>query len=455
MGRVVRPRGFMKNTIVIALMVAFYSATLSAQNQETVLYTFGTNGGVNDGVGPNGIVADAIGNLFGTTMAGGTGVEMPCYGNSQGCGTIFALTPSPGGAWTETSLYNFCSILSCLDGAIPQGGLVLDKDGNLYGTAAFGGPNAQTLQCPVGNPALGYGCGVVFELSPPPIPGGSWAYQVLYNFSGGTSDGCFPSVGPLTWDAVGNLYGVTTSCGVANAGTVFKLSPPSLPGNTWTESVLYSFCQKPNCADGKTPSGILAFDTQGNLYGATEYVGKRTLGGMAYQLSPNRGGTWTETVLYAFTEESGDFPVAGVMFNGGSLYGTLAYGGSGLDNYGCVKIQRQVNCGGVFRLSRKPGGGVNETSFLFDGPNGGAPFAGLLFDGSTLYGSTAYGGNVGGLGTVFRIQGNTEEVLYKFCQLGDCVDGVGPGPIVISKGNLYGVAQGGASRQGVVFQIAP
>ena len=110
-----------------------------------------------------------------------------------------------------------------------------------------------------------YGCGVVFELSP--NSGGGWSETILYSFCSATgcTDGAQPEAG-LIFDAAGNLYG--TAGGGANAGgVVFELSPNS--GGGWTESVLYNFCSLTNCADGQLPSGAVTFDLAGNLYGTT------------------------------------------------------------------------------------------------------------------------------------------------------------------------------------------
>jgi uncharacterized repeat protein (TIGR03803 family) len=165
---------------------------LSPSGAYTVLHSF--TGG-SDGSAPNGLIADSAGNLYGTTEIGGHG------------GTVFKLSPpaNPGGAWTETVLYSFCSKPGCSGGS-PRAALIADSAGNLYGTTSQGGG------------ASGCGgntCGTVFKLS----PGG--AYTVLHTFSG--SDGANPQAG-LIADCKGNLYGTTASGGAFFRGTAFELT---------------------------------------------------------------------------------------------------------------------------------------------------------------------------------------------------------------------------------------
>jgi uncharacterized repeat protein (TIGR03803 family) len=160
---------------------------------ETVLYSFG---GGTDGDGPlAGLIFDAAGNLYSTTLRGGT----------YNYGTVFELTPIAGGGWTEKLLHSF--IYDGTDGNLPYAGLIFDAAGNLYGTTVNGGT---------------YQAGTVFELTP--TANGNWTEQVLHNFGSGT-DGSLPYAGLIT-DATGNLYGTTNSGGSNNYGTVFEFIPP-------------------------------------------------------------------------------------------------------------------------------------------------------------------------------------------------------------------------------------
>src|SRR5271168_3708065 len=168
-----------------------------------VLWSFG--GAPNDGaVSKGSLISDSAGNLYGTTSAGGDSTAPVCFG---GCGTIFELSPNGDGTWSEVVLYSFCANYSgftCPDGASPEAGLVFDSKGNIYGTTSQGG-----IQCALNSA----GCGAVFELSPPALPGGNWTESVLHTFCSNYNnsqclDGNFPS-SPLTIDASGNLYGTT------------------------------------------------------------------------------------------------------------------------------------------------------------------------------------------------------------------------------------------------------
>jgi uncharacterized repeat protein (TIGR03803 family) len=427
--------------VLLTLLVGLCCGFASAQAGYSVLYAFGTKGGTNDGWSPNGgLVFDAVGNMYGTTGVGGGVISALC---PYGCGTVFELSPVAGGGWTETLLHVFSD---SQDGLNPSSGLVFDAHGNLYGTTL--GDGSEGCQ--------GTDCGTVFELSPE--PNGAWTETVLYSFKG-RPDGQGP-VGPVVFDVSGNLYATTNTGGPNDYGTVFELSPPSFPGGDWTESVLYDFCQVgglQECSDGASPSAGVVLDSFGNLYGTAAIGGRARFWGLAYELSPNSGGTWTETVLYEFNQKNGGTPEAGLSFDAfGNLYGTLEYGG--LKAAHCFQETfppYSRACGGAFRLTPKAGGGWSELSFLFNGNDGGNPLARLVLDGATLYGTTYQGGY--GYGTVFRITGTDETVLYKFCHgLPPCADGGGPWGITLNGGRLYGVTEaGGAYSQGVVFSIAP
>jgi uncharacterized repeat protein (TIGR03803 family) len=182
--------------------------------------------GGNDGDRPfAGLIADQAGNLYGTTYNGGGG---PYFVGC--CGTVFEVSPpaAPGDPWTETVLYSF---QGGTDGGAPDGSLVFDQTGNLYGTTTQGGQNAE---CP--------NCGTVFELTPPANVGGAWTETILHRFTGliDNSDGAGP-IGALVFDKAGNLYGTTYVGGLLSDGTVFQLSPPTTPGGSWTETTIYGF----------------------------------------------------------------------------------------------------------------------------------------------------------------------------------------------------------------------
>jgi hypothetical protein len=360
----------------------------SASWKEKVLYSF--QGGTNDGSVPaGGVVFDKAGNLYGATTDGGM---------------VYQLAPpaKQGDPWTETILYVFQGN-SKGDGANPSGGLVIDGSGNLYGVTAYGGTGNCVL--------LGglVGCGTVYEVSPPKVRGEPWTETVLYSFPT-AKQGYLPN-GDLVFDSAGNLYGATTFGGSkgttcdgfygGQCGVVFKLNPPKTKGGKWTEKVLHNFASG---TDGANPNGGLVLDGKGNVYGTT-FGGGNESGecgtggcGTAFQLSPSaqKGGVWTDKVLYRFNGQNGANPAAGPVFGrDGKLYGTASAGVTSGN-------------GAVFDLAAPPGGG------------------GLW----------------------------KETVLYRFT---DGIDGTSPqtSPIFDASGNLYGVALGGGTHRGVVFRLKP
>lgn len=252
----------------------------------TVLYAFGR---YPDGSGPNGnLVFDSAGNIYGTTE----------YGGENAFGTVFKLTYS-GGSWTESVLYSF---MGGADGSTPLDGVVMDSAGNLYGTTRFGG--AQNCSD---------GCGTVFELSP---SGGGWTEKVIYTFQG-PPNGYEPWVG-LTMDSSGNLYGTTYEGGSGGGGTVFELSPA---GGSWNFNVIYNIA-----GNGGGPRGRVAMDSAGNLYDSFTFP--PTL----FKLTPS-GGSWTYTDLHDFSNHDGTYPAGNLAIDSqGNVYGTCS--SEGQDLYG-------------------------------------------------------------------------------------------------------------------------
>jgi uncharacterized repeat protein (TIGR03803 family) len=299
----------------------------------SVLHSF--QGGTSDGAYPQGLVRDAAGNFYGIAPSGG----------SAGMGVVFKITPSG----VETVLYNFtnpnvvplstvqldssgniygiaaggvnfsglvfkidtgnnysvlytfCSLANCADGEQPVSGLLKDATGNFYGTTTFGG--ASNL-------------GTVFRLSPEGVE------TVLHSFSG-NGDGSYPWVETLRQDASGNLYGVTSTGGVNDptnlgpGGTLFKL--PEAGG---ADTVLYSFCSLPNCADGYVPEGPVAIDKAGNFYGVTFLQNlSTTLVSKVWEVTKDG----KEIVLHTFVENNS--PGGGIVIDStGTLYGPVSGG---------------------------------------------------------------------------------------------------------------------------------
>jgi uncharacterized repeat protein (TIGR03803 family) len=153
-----------------------------------------------------GVVFDSAGNLYGTTYYGGTSTA--CF---HGCGTVFKLTPQADGTWRGATIYNFQG--GANDGAWPQAGVILDSQGDLYGTTTQGGLSGPDCEDNLT-------CGVVVELTPG--TNGQWTETVLHRFSG--TDGAMP-MAPVIRDAQGNLYGTTFTGGSFGRGVVFEITP--------------------------------------------------------------------------------------------------------------------------------------------------------------------------------------------------------------------------------------
>lgn len=349
------------------------------------------------------------------------------------------------------------------DGAGPEGGLVPDSAGNLYGTTANGGVHslgtvfkldttgretalhsftgqedgAHPLYVTLIQDSTGYlygttyeaghGYGVIFKLN------SKGKETVLRTFSGW--DGANPYAGVIR-DAKGNVYATTIAGGSENLGAVFKLT------GFRKGKVLHSFRET---SYGYDPVGPLVQDAKGNLYGTTIAAGG-IAGGVVFKL--NKRGK--ETLLHDFTgEPDGDLPYAGLILDrAGTLYGTTEQGGT-------------TNLGTVFEIDTA---GKEVVLYSFTGePDGNGPGPGsLLMDAKgTLYGTTVLGGTAN-MGTVFTLDtAGNEKVLYNFTGKGD--GGLpSAGLIVDANGNLYGTASQGGDLScnppygcGVVFKLTP
>ena len=327
--------------------------TVSGGWTESVVYSF--TGGA-DGGNPVyvDLIFDAAGNLYGTTASGGT----------SNLGTVFELTPTNGGGWTEHVLYSFAG---GLDGAYPYSGLVFDGAGNLYGTTSGGGAS---------------GAGTVFELTPG--TSGQWTEAVIHSFNG--KDGKSPE-GGLTFDGKGRLYGATLEGGNQGVGVVFRLTP--FTGGHWKETVLHSFT---GGRDGGYPvNGRLVFDQAGNLYG-TVSGGAKFQRGAVFSLVQVPTG-WRERVLFSFEGLFAANPFGGLIIDQqGNLYGTCA-NGNGI-----------TSLGAVFEVSPVSGKWVERTLHLFHQRDGQFPEASLFRDtAGNLYGTTLQGGTYN-MGVVFEVK---------------------------------------------------
>ena len=405
-------------TFCAAILWLAAVATTSAEGQTfKVLYSFA--GYPTDGGGPGaGLLMDASGNLYGTTSYGGNVNGAKCARSGYvGCGTVFKLDANG----VEAPLHNFTG---GGDGATPRSNLIMDANGDLYGTTTFGGDTNNCVD-------TGYaGCGVVFKLS-------GATETVLHRFSGG-GDGAFPEAGVIM-DARGNLYGTTLESGEFSDGVVFKLAGEK-------ETVLHSFTGGKD--GGYVPAGLI-MDAKGNLYGTAAFGGDLKCDypggcGVVFKLAGKQ-----LTVLHSFKDSpDGDAPYAALLLDpDGNLYGTTASGG---EPYGAGTVF-EVSASGKERVLHR-----FRVNYKVQ-HDGEEPQAAVVRDAQgNLYGTTQAGGPIGG-GVVYEITADgKEKILHDFCT-GDCSDGVFPNGLIIdAQGNLYGTAfGGGVNNSGTIFMITP
>lgn len=359
--------------------------------------------------------------------------------------------------------YSIIHTMQNSDGLFISGGVVLDKAGNLYGTAGDGGPSGLSS------------AGTVFKVDP------TGTLTVLYNFQGG-ADGGYPAA-PLVRDSKGNLYGTTPyegsgSCpGGIGCGTVFVVD------DTGAEKVLHSFAGYPN--DGWYPFAGLVRDPKGNLYGTTQYGGSRDVGTV---FKIDKSGK--ETLLHSFNLTDGENPLAGLIRDhAGNLYGTTAEGGisgngtifkidasgnftsihsfDGVDGsyprstllldskgnlYGTTGAGGSSGCGTAFMY--KPNGSVNVLHVFTCGLDGGFPRSNLVSSKGKLWG-TAIEGGAYGVGTLFTVTKRGKfEVVHDFSNLPDGADPYA-GLVKDSSGNLFGTTEMGGIGDGAIYKITP
>jgi len=348
------------------------------------------------------------------------------YGGNTGYGTVFKLAHK-GSGWTFSPLYNFAG---GNDGATPLARVIFGSNGTLYGTTSDQAMEQGTF-------------GTVFNLRPPASACKSvlcpWSETVLHRFTANGNDGITPGYGDVVFDKAGNLYGTTINGGTNDRGIVYELTPS---GGSWTESILFNF----GSGLGVYPYNGVIFDNAGNLYGTTyEDEDGPTVYGTVYQLTPSGSG-WTENILHSFQEASdGAYPFGGVIFDQvGNLYGTTAYAGPS-------------GAGTVFQLTPSNGTWTLTVLHSFAGSDG--PFGGLTMDAAgNLYGMT-YADGANNFGSVFKLTpsggGWTYTDLYDFTGKDD--GGYPFGTVAFdANGNLYGTASAfGKNGYGVVWEITP
>lgn len=394
-----------------AVFMAAFTTTQARAQTETILHNFTGQPDGQFSYAP--LIFDSLGNLYGTTAGGG----------SHGGGTVFKLTPNGSGGWAETILYSFGG--SSDSASEPNGGLTFDSAGNLYGTTYYGGQNDY---------------GTVFQLK---SKSGHWSSRVLHSFNNNEKDGFYPQ-SAVVLDSAGNVYGTTPEGGPANGGIVYEL----VVGSTgqYTERILHSFANPLNqVANSSQP---LIFDSVGDLYGVSMVGGKNNFG-LAFELTPQTGGSWKYKVLWSFGGVSGNYPRSNLLFDSaGNLYGTANSGDNGF--------------GTLYELSPTASGTWTEKSLAAFDTFGYAeyPTGNIAFDAAgDIYG-TSFDGGPSNLGTVWEASPAgtdawTQTVLHNF---GTGTDGSYPGGGVVLDGfgNIYGTTTiGGTASLGTVWEVTP
>jgi uncharacterized repeat protein (TIGR03803 family) len=442
-------RGIMRKTLgtaaVIAAALAFVRLGAPPASGQTLqaLHNFCARLQCADGSSPNyRLTRDSDGVLYGTTGEGGV----------RAGGVVFALF-NAGSGWKSKVLYNFCA-----DGTQPQGSVIVDTDGNIYGTTFLGGAN---------------GAGTVYELTHD-VAHDTWTESVVYNFcsrDGACTDGMQPLSG-LTYagassgapyDGTSPLYGTTVRGGANLGGVVYALTPH---GASWSQRVLHAFCGTGGnaCTDGMGPVAAPILDSGGNLYGTTQNGGAHALGA-AYKLTPDGGNRWTETVLRDFCSAAncadGSMPQSELTIDAaGDLLGVAPNGGDTGPACG------NSGCGVLYEIAGNGTYSVLHTFCATDCRDGAVPldYGGLVPDGfGNLYGTTNVGGGHKFAGTVFKFDGTTLTTVKTFCPNQNCAHGGSHprgGVILDPSANIYGTTvlggkYGQISQSGTVFKITP
>jgi hypothetical protein len=396
---------------ILLLTLAFTASALAAGPKNKIIYNF--TGGL-DGSEPfSGLTPGANGILYGTTENDGS---LACMEGGS-CGVVYSLTPpQSGGSWTQSVLWDFSNSDTA---SSPPGGVVFDRQGNLYGA----------------------GLDTVYQLVPGQ-GGGSWTFNSIYSSNSGfvdtptvdaagnvyvastdvfelspTSGGLFTAktisteggIATFAMDKSGSLYGEGPggliqcgSLGTTSCGVVYKLSPQS--DGTWTYSIIYEFT---SAGTGANPANGLTIDAKGHLFGTAPITNSICIAAatcsVAFELSPPavQGGKWTKTVLHTFEGGSDGSLLYGALAvdSKENVYGTSSQGGSGFCS--------NVGCGTVFQL--KPpateGGAWSETLYSFQGgSDGSSPHGSLLLSSRTgVLTGTTVGGGAYNRGTIFQI----------------------------------------------------
>jgi uncharacterized repeat protein (TIGR03803 family) len=352
-----------------------------------------------DGSAPNGpLLIDKTGNIYGTTSAGGY---------SSSLGTVFKLTLTKG-AYVESVLYKFRGLP---DGAFPNTGVLMNKDGYLFGSTDGGGSNYDCESGPNDTP----GCGMVFRLSLT----STGAYRELIIDSFATDDG---SPDQLTADASGDFYS-TAESGADENGEAFELTPGATAADAYTQKDLWEAVYGSGPVQ---PEGGVIADSKGYFYGTSYHGGaycSSTGGcGTAYRLAKTTKGTYVAGVMHSFASgKDGSQPTAGLIADSsGAFYGTTTDGG--VEKCYLAGTTILQGCGTVFKLTPNSAGTAYSETVLYSfkgGTDSGVPLASLYGDSAgNLYGTNSGSGISTDFGDVFKLTrtktGYTESVVYKF-----------------------------------------
>ena len=346
------------------------------------------------------------------------------------------LGTSASAAYTIKTLYDFCGVANCTNGEEPEGALLRDASGNIYGTVSDGaGPE---------------GGGGVYELTP---NGDTWTEQILYALC--TASACPYGSAPTSgviMDTAGDLYGTTTFQGINDGGTVFELIP-NKSKTKWKAKLLFAFCSDGTCADGRIPNALTyagqasgaPYDGTSPLYGTT-FEGGANDGGVAFMLVPPAPGKkkWKEKTIHDFCSpntvdnctDDGAVPQAGMIIDdAGNLYGT-------------TKAAGLNRAGAVFELKPKRNSWTEKVLYNFCSQpscaDGGGSTSPLLMD--------AQGNLLGSAGNVFKLDPKTLE--YTVLHAGG--DGTEWTLVMNAQGYLYAASfSGGANMRGSVWALDP
>jgi uncharacterized repeat protein (TIGR03803 family) len=407
----------------------------ASASTDKVLHPFCAQTDCTDGKNPQSpLIMDAAGNVYGVTL----------YGGLANSGTLFELIPNATKtAYTYKRLHSFCSRPNCTDGSYPYTSLIIDSQGNLYGTTASGGTT---------------GVGVVFEM----VVGATPVFNTLHTFCATATcgDGWNPMSG-LTYqgassgtpyDGTSPLYGTVFGGTAHGYGAVYQLAFDAGTAK-WKFKIAHDFCAVAGCPDGSSPQSDLTMDAVGNIYGATG-AGGSTGHGTIFKLS-QAGGVWKETVLrnicFRTNCTDGSAPITPMIIDAdGKLIGTMYSGGAHAG-------------GAIFKLD--PATKAYSLLYHFCAQanciDGGQPDGNIVLDASgNLYGTTHYHGKSAytNAGVIWRLNGTSYQVLHSFCTDSTCSDGRDSFSGVISDadGQLFvATSEGSTKSGGAVFRFTP